>query len=344
MAEQRGQPQMQSIIEAAVRAAQAKMQQQINDLRHQRDEDQNQAAVDLGFELRNKNHLLQETINQQAILQANLQANLQAVPPPQAQVPHQVVQFAYTPGTYGTAFDLIDYHTPNGAKIQKSAIENLEVTHDLDSENLNDFIESFRTRAINQGWFQTLLTFEHNGIMTNFIDNYGVVSYESVQNKVFSYAFRAQRQNQDSHNCFCCLEASLTKDARTTLYAEREKYTLTRGNVAVTPAGLTIPAGDPTERRRDGLLFLFCILDRTTAKTNATISTIVRQLNHLAELMTEHNSDITVFNTQVRRLLNSYVANKRENFDKDFKIYLNHMRPVKINHLCFIFKERTGTY
>ena len=304
MADRRAQQQMQAYIEAAVRTAQAAMQDQIDNLNRLRDEDRNQAAIDLA-EVRNENQLLQATIN------------LQARNPPQAQIPVQV-QFAYTPGTYGTALDLIDYHTPNGAKIQRLAIEKLEVLHDLDSENLNDFIESFRTRAINQGWFQTLLTFEHAGIMTNFIDNYGVVSYQSVQNKAFSYAFRGQRPNQDSHNCFCCLEASLTKDARTTLYAERDKYTITRGDVMATPAGLTIPpGGDPTERRRDGLLFLYCILDRTTAKTNATISTIVRQLNHLAELMSEHNSDITVFNTQVRRLLNSYVANKRENFDKE---------------------------
>ena len=45
----------------------------------------------------------------------------------------------------------------------------------FDLEILNDFIESFRTRAINQGWFKTFLTFGHSGTMTNFVDNYGVV-------------------------------------------------------------------------------------------------------------------------------------------------------------------------
>jgi hypothetical protein len=236
------------------------------------------------------------------------------VPLQQQQPLVQPVQFAYTPGTYGQAAALIDYNTTNGAKIQKAATEKLEVQHDLEAEQLNDFLESFRTRAISQGWFNSLLIVPQNGVQMNFIDNYGVLTYDSIQAMAHAYMFREVRAAQDSHNMFCCLEASLTKDARTTW----DKYTLRRGTIAALPAGAQIPAGgDVNERRRDGLLFLWCILDRTTAKTNATISTIVRQLNHLAELMSEHNSDVAVFNTQVRRLLNSYFANKRETFDPE---------------------------
>jgi hypothetical protein len=74
---------------------------------------------------------------------------------------------------------------------------------------------------------------------------------------------------------------------------------------------------DPEERRRDGLMFLWCILNRTTAETNATITTIVRKINHLPELMIKKESNVQDFNTTVRQLQNSYYANKREQPDPE---------------------------
>ena len=295
--------QIQDLVNTAVQAAQTVMQQQIDVIATQVNNDRRQAQNDIAA-LR--------ALQQEVAAAIQLQQAIPTIPAVQP------VQFAYTPGTYGAAAALIDYNTTNGAKIQKSATERLDVLHDLDAENLNDFLESFRTRAIAQGWFQTLLTVNQGGVVMNFIDNYGVLSFESIQAMAHTYMFREVRAAQDSHNCFCCLEASLTKDARTTLYAERDKYTIRRGTLAALPDGVNIPhGGDVNERCRDGLLFLWCILDRTTAKPNATISTIVRQLNHLAELMSEHSSDVSVFNTQVRGLLNSYFANKRDKFDHE---------------------------
>jgi hypothetical protein len=40
------------------------------------------------------------------------------------------------------------------------------------------------------------------------------------------------------------------------MYAEQDKYTIRQGNV---PNAL--PGGDPEERRRDGLMFLWCIIN-----------------------------------------------------------------------------------
>ena len=55
------------------------------------------------------------------------------------------------------------------------------------------------------------------------------------------YMFQIGQAAQDSQNCFCCLEAFfLQKKARTTLYAEHEKYTLRRGTVAATPEGQNV--------------------------------------------------------------------------------------------------------
>jgi hypothetical protein len=91
-----------------------------------------------------------------------------------------------------------------------------------------------------------------------------------------TYMFQDLRATQDSHKLFQCLEASVTPETWSVLYLERKKYTIRRGDVPNAIAG-----GDPEEIRRDGLIYLWCIINRTTTRTNATISTIVRQVNRL---------------------------------------------------------------
>lgn len=134
-----------------------------------------------------------------------------------------------------------------------------------------------------------------------------------------SYAFRDGRLAQDSKNLLNCLESSLTDLAKTTAYAKRQKYTITRGSVrtaqAVIAGAAAVPLGDDTEEIRDGVLFLWCIINRTTAKTNATISGIIYNLNHLVNIMVEHNNDINAFNTHVRTLLNQYISNRQAEYD-----------------------------
>jgi hypothetical protein len=132
------------------------------------------------------------------------------------------------------------------------------------------------------------------------------VTEAEIMAKVQTYMFQNLRAPQDSHNAFQCLEASLTSEARLVMYAERDKYTIRRGDVPN-----AVPGGDPEERRQDGLMFLWCIINRTTAKTNATITNIVRKINNLRYLMIEKDSNVMAFNTSVRQLLNAYFANKR---------------------------------
>jgi hypothetical protein len=71
------------------------------------------------------------------------------------------------------------------------------------------------------------------------------------------------------------------------------------------------------EKRRDGLMFLWTIINRTTNQTNATITVIIHQLNHLETEMNDSGSDVSVFNTKVRKLLNSFYANKQQVFDEE---------------------------
>jgi hypothetical protein len=140
--------------------------------------------------------------------------------------PQQPIQFAYTPGAYGQVGDMIDYKAPTGGKLQKSAIEKLDVKHDLDVEHLSNSIKALRLRAIANGWIETILTVPQGGVSINILDNYGVVTEASCLAKSHSHMYRNNRQSQDAHNVFGCLEACLTPKARAILYTERDKYTI----------------------------------------------------------------------------------------------------------------------
>jgi hypothetical protein len=282
-----------------------------------------QAAIDAAVQAAEAAFQAQLQQTQQQLAQAQQQLmNLQAAqvvaaqPPPQppavpAIAPPAPVNFAYSPATTGAAAALIDYTTTNGAKVQKAAIEKLHVEHDLDRNNLHDFLEALRSRAITCGWYETLLMVPVNGVPLNILDNYGTITREATNNHSLGYMFHNTRAAQDSHNLFCCLEASLTNSARASLYAESDTYTFRRGDV---PGAA--PGGDDEERRRDGLMFLWSIINRTTAMTTATLSVLIDQIFNLSAVMQENNNDVQAFNTKVRKLLNAYYANKRQPFDE----------------------------
>jgi hypothetical protein len=91
-----------------------------------------------------------------------------------------------------------------------------------------------------------------------------------------------------------------------------------------------VAGGDNNEKRRDGLMFLWAINNRTTSMTTATLSVLIDQIFNLPGVMQEHNNDVQAFNTQVRKLLNTYYANKRETFDET--VLLNSL--AKAYHSC----------
>lgn len=295
-------------------------------------EDDNEPQVQVDNQLQQQvaqlNQQLQDAIAQIAQLQAQAQAQVQpAQVQPAQQAPVQVqtqaqaqqvanigaqnVQFAYSPAATN-ANALIDYRTTAGMKLYKQATEGLAFKHDLDAEHLNRFLESLRSRSIEQAWDGNILQITQAGVQMSIIENYGSITQQAVTSHAHAYAFQQQRVSQDSNNLFKCLESSLTEDALNTLYAEKEISTIRRGDVPTAP-----PGGNNEEKFRDGVLFLWSIINHTTAKTHATISVIIEQLTNLPSAMSEFNSDVNAFNTQVRNLVNSYYANKREAYDNE---------------------------
>jgi hypothetical protein len=117
-------------------------------------------------------------------------------------------QQANQPPVMDTAIQAAVQAAANGAKIQKAATEKLHIEHDLDRNNLHDFLEALRSRAIACGWFDTLLMVPVNGVPLSIIDNYGTMTRAAVDTHARTYMFQNTRAAQDSHNMFTCLEAS----------------------------------------------------------------------------------------------------------------------------------------
>jgi hypothetical protein len=221
-------------------------------------------------------------------------------------------QFARTPATATTT--MIDYRSKIGLEVFKMGSEKLKSDFDLSSTNQPQFMEEIDRRSVKQGWKGTIL--DVNG--TYFIRSYGTFTYDMILAHVCQYAFQSDREEQDATSLQICLEDTLTSSALATINAERSKYTLTRAQVNAHRAATQLPQiqGNANDEYQDGVLFLWCILNRTAPQTNVTISTIIRQLMRLNNIMEDEKFDILAFNTKVRLLLNQYVANTGHEYDK----------------------------
>jgi hypothetical protein len=240
------------------------------------------------------------------IIQQAAAAQQQAAPAP--------IPFARTPATASTA--MIDYKSKYGLEVYKMGSEKLKSEFDLSSTKQPHFMEELDRRCVKQGFKSTILTI--NGVY--FLRNYGTFTYAAIMAHVMAYAFRSNREEQDATSLLNCLEDTLIPSALNIINSERSKYTLTRAQVNSTlPPGNQLQ-GNADDEYQDGVLFLWCILNRTAPQTNATITTIVRQLNRINNIMEEVKYDILAFNTKVRLLLNQYVANTGQEFDRTILI------------------------
>jgi hypothetical protein len=152
---------VQAMIQAAVAAAEANFNAQVNEA--------NQANAQLQQDLQLAQNQIAALAAQPPVIQ---QVQLAQVPPA---APAQA-RFALTPAKVGAVNAIIDYSTTTGAKLYKAAIEELTVKFDLDRQNLHDFLESLRSRAIEQGWNATLLSILVGADRLNLLDNYGTIT------------------------------------------------------------------------------------------------------------------------------------------------------------------------
>jgi hypothetical protein len=154
-------------------------------------------------------------------------------------------------------------------------------------------MESLRTQAIANSWIDGIFSIICGQEVLNMLDHYGMITEAEVVAKYNTYMFQGVTQAQDSHNIQGCLESSLTPEAQLVINADKEKYTVGRGDVPNAPAGL---GTSPEERCRDGLMCLYCIINRTTS--------IVRQINAMRELMVQKDSNVQALNMHIQHLMN----------------------------------------
>jgi hypothetical protein len=183
-------PAIQMAIDAAVQAAEQVFQAQLQ---------------------QTQQDLLAAQQQLQALQAAGVQPPVQAQAPP-APVVQPAVVFALSPGTAaGRGINnLIDYSTKTGTEVAKAATTKLSVEHDLDREHLNGFLESLRSRAIQQGWYDGIFRVQQNGIELNIIESYGTLTRTSVDAAARAHIFADNRRTQDTTNMFACLEETLT--------------------------------------------------------------------------------------------------------------------------------------
>jgi hypothetical protein len=194
------------------------------------------------------------------------------------------VAFALTPALANQ--EILDYNTPTGTKLFKSATEKLAIEFDCDSENLPLFLAQLRDRAAVYDWLALLLVpKDGNEEMTkDLIESYGELSYDDVRRHAQAYVNTETRSAQDSVMLYLCVMATLSET----------------GQKKVRSRGLTYPfmSGD----KGVGTLLLKVVIMVSHVDTRATVTQVRTKLSSLDKTMRDMDSDIDKFNDHVMTL------------------------------------------
>ena len=185
--------------------------------------------------------------------------------------------FALTPAMVNN--NPLDFTQVQAIKLFYKATQALEIVYDLSTDKLKLFLESFKQRAIESNWWNTL-NIEVEGTRYNLVDHYGMLTYDNVYRKALMYYGTQTRDAQNSVQIFTCLTNSLTQEAKARVFVESQRYTL--------------------HQTSDGLLFLKIIIQLSHIDTNATITMIRTRLSNLDVKMAELQDDIVQFNEFVK--------------------------------------------
>jgi hypothetical protein len=206
----------------------------------------------------------------------------------------QQVQYAISPAA-AQGDQLLDYSSVNGIKIFKSNTEPLDEKFDLSASKLKSFLDSLDSRVTNASWRNTLMVTQDN-VAYYLISSYGILNVQSIRQHALNYAFAGNRNTQNAHQLYVCLERTLTIEARTIVTSDVDTYTL------VNPQ-------DPNALPfHDGLLFFKTIIMKSIIDTNATIVRLHGRLTKLPETMKQVGEDISAFNNEVQSILQSLLA------------------------------------
>jgi hypothetical protein len=200
-----------------------------------------------------------------------------------AQQPPPVVAGAFSlhPATVSAA--AIDYSTSTGAKLYRSATEQLQddALYSLDDPDNNLLIENLTTRASASGWEPIFLINNDH-----LLESYGAILRTDITDHVRTILANANRAKQSDAQLLKCLKNSVDANTKATMAASHTDW-------RVQPAGAA--AADPLED--SGILYLYTLLEKSEVTSRSLCSHVKRQLGQMNTIMrSQAKSDIKKFN------------------------------------------------
>lgn len=200
--------------------------------------------------------------------------------------------FALTPADAKQG--IIDFSKRSGERYYDRATRQLAIDDelfDVETEDLHGFVNAVGERAEEFGWLQIgagILQIPDDplhpveGTPTNLITNYGEISMTDLRAWENTYITTNTRAAQDTSMLYHCLMNSLTQ-------AGKDKIMLWKSEFMI-------------GRVRSGVLLFKLIVRESHIDSNATASTIRRQMANLPSYMVSVGSDVQKFTRHVKML------------------------------------------
>ena len=203
--------------------------------------------------------------------------------------------FALTPTQ--SVVGIINYSTSEGRNIYRSATKQLtEELFDCNSEDMFGFLKALEERARQCGWDEegmgiTSIPVNHadlNTTYTSLLTNHGEISMVIIRKFETQYIALPIRAAQDANQMYTCLMNSLSKTGKQKVVLWHEEYLI--GDIGSVN------------------LLLKKIIMESHLDTNATASTIRKQLAKLDLYLPKIGHNIIKFNTHVMMLISGLQA------------------------------------
>jgi hypothetical protein len=217
-----------------------------------------------------------------AALPAAVAAAIQANPPQEVPPAPTVTAFARTPAQANTG--LISLTSSEGMKIHNAAIVPLTNKFDGTAENMHMFLKNIKDRGQSFGWDNILSIPDEEGKTRNLIDQYGLITLNSIRAHATVYEAAQGRDAQNATQMYMFLYASISEETKLSILSDSGDYT-------VETDGQLVP---------NGPLFLKTIIRTSTVDTRSTVFHIRENLNSLDTYMATVTYNIELFNQYVK--------------------------------------------
>jgi len=180
--------------------------------------------------------------------------------------------------------EVIDFATPNGAKLFKTGTDSLSTQFDCTAPNLQLFLDQLRDKVAIYDW-KAIVEIRVEDQVKSIIDHYGELTYEQIKTAAEAYVHAETRMAQNSFMMYNCIMNTLTDGA--------QKQVRVRGlNTPFTVNG-----------RGSGAMLLKVVIMVSHVDTRATITAVQLRLSSLDVLMRELDSNVEKFNDKVNSLV-----------------------------------------